>query len=120
MGTFILVPLGAGLILVADLIGNLITFKNRIYNAVATAIVWCVLFVGLNYIYEYLELEPSHLVPTGLMMKWTAAGIVFAFAADVVGNYLAFHNRIVNAIVTAIVWAVLFTVFLFIVNGGYF
>jgi ABC-type enterochelin transport system permease subunit len=112
----ILIPLGAGLILVSDLIGNLISFKHRLYNAVTTAIVWCVLFVALNLIYESLELTPPHLVPSGLLVKWTAAGIVFAFAADLVGNHIAFDNRIVNSIITAIVWSVLFFVFLMIVG----
>jgi ABC-type enterochelin transport system permease subunit len=111
-----LIPIGAGLVLVSDLIGNLISFKHRIYNALITAVVWCVVFVALDYIYAMLDLKPAELVPPDLLLKWTAAGIVFAFAADLIGNHISFDNRIVNSLITAAVWAVLFFVFLMIVG----
>ena len=90
--------------------------KSRLYNALITSIVWAVIFVALNKIYQALNLVPPRLVPEGFLLKWTVAGIVFAFAADLTGNYIAFNNRIVNSIVTGIVWAVLFFVFLMIAS----
>ncbi|MBS0240237.1 MAG: hypothetical protein JSR89_17620 [Proteobacteria bacterium] len=46
-----LVPvlIGAAIVFVLDLIGNLISFSNRILNALATAIVFAVVFGGLLY-----------------------------------------------------------------------
>ena len=112
MAHLMMVPIGAGLVLVSDLIGNLISFKSRLYNALTTCIVWAVIFVAINLIYQSLHLDPPYLVPEGLLWRWTAAGVVFAFVADLIGNYLSFSNRIVNSIVTSIVWAVLFFAYL--------
>lgn len=40
---------GAVVVFVADLIGNLITFNNRFTNALATAIVFAIMFAGALY-----------------------------------------------------------------------
>jgi ABC-type Fe3+-siderophore transport system permease subunit len=107
MHPFMLVPIGAGLVLVADLIGNSIAFKHRLINAAVTSIVWLVLFVGLVFIVEHLLGEDIFETQRRYMV-WAAGGVVFAFVADVIGNYIAFDSRIRNSLVTAVVWAVLF------------
>jgi hypothetical protein len=43
------VLLGAVIVFVLDLIGNLISFSNRVLNALATAIVFAIVFGGLLY-----------------------------------------------------------------------
>ncbi len=43
------VLIGAVIVFVLDLIGNLISFSNRVLNALATAIVFAVVFGGLLY-----------------------------------------------------------------------
>jgi hypothetical protein len=43
------VLIGAVIVFVLDLIGNMISFSNRFMNALATAIVFAVVFGGLLY-----------------------------------------------------------------------
>jgi hypothetical protein len=43
------VLLGAVIVFVLDLIGNLISFSNRVLNALATALVFAIVFGGLLY-----------------------------------------------------------------------
>ncbi len=43
------VLLGAVIVFILDLIGNLISFSNRVLNALATAIVFAIVFGGLLY-----------------------------------------------------------------------
>jgi hypothetical protein len=43
------VLIGAAIVFVLDLIGNLISFSNRFLNALTTAIVFAVVFGGLIY-----------------------------------------------------------------------
>jgi hypothetical protein len=43
------VLIGSAIVFVLDLVGNLISFSNRFLNALATAIVFAVVFGGLLY-----------------------------------------------------------------------
>jgi hypothetical protein len=43
------VLIGAVIVFILDLIGNLISFSNRVLNALATAIVFAIVFGGLLY-----------------------------------------------------------------------
>ncbi|RUP10623.1 hypothetical protein [Hyphomicrobium sp.] len=43
------VLIGAAIVFVLDLIGNLISFSNRVLNALATALVFAIVFGGLLY-----------------------------------------------------------------------
>jgi hypothetical protein len=43
------VLIGAAIVFVLDLIGNMISFSNRFLNALATAIVFAIVFGGLLY-----------------------------------------------------------------------
>jgi hypothetical protein len=43
------VLIGSLIVFVLDLIGNLISFSNRVVNALATAIVFAIVFGGLLY-----------------------------------------------------------------------
>ena len=99
---------GFALILLADLIGNNITFTNRIYNALVTSLVWGGLFFALNFLYE--KLNPPPLLLWEHFWKWAVIGVILAFLADLIGNSLAFRSRYRNAIVTACVWVVAFYV----------
>lgn len=40
---------GAVIVFILDLIGNLISFSNRVLNALATAIIFAIVFGGLLY-----------------------------------------------------------------------
>ena len=44
------VLIAAAVVFVVDLIGNMITFSNRFVNALATAIVFTVIFGGIIYL----------------------------------------------------------------------
>jgi len=103
-----IVAAGFALILVADLIGNYITFTHRIYNALVTSIIWGILFTLLNFLYDKLTDIPLLTWELDHFWLWGALGVVLAFLADLVGNTLAFKSRYRNAIITAFVWAVAF------------
>jgi len=44
----VMTAVGAGIVFVADTIGNLIAFGNRFLNALITAIIWATMFVALR------------------------------------------------------------------------
>jgi ABC-type Fe3+-siderophore transport system permease subunit len=108
MEEHLLAIVGSGfvLILVADLIGNNITFSNRIYNALTTAIIWGILFFFLNWVYG--QYNPPPLLSWEHLWQYGSIAVVLAFIADLIGNTIAFRSRYRNAITTAIVWAVFF------------
>jgi ABC-type Fe3+-siderophore transport system permease subunit len=108
MEDHLLAIVGSGfvLILVADLIGNNITFSNRVYNALVTSVIWGFLFFLLNFLYE--RFSPPPLLLWDHFWKWAAIGVLLAFVSDLIGNTLAFQSRYRNAITTAAVWAVVF------------
>jgi hypothetical protein len=43
------VVIGAVIVFILDLIGNLVSFSNRVLNALATAIIFAIVFGGLLY-----------------------------------------------------------------------
>ena len=43
------VLIGSVIVFILDLVGNLISFSNRVLNALATAIVFAIVFGGLLY-----------------------------------------------------------------------
>jgi hypothetical protein len=108
---------GFVLVFVAALIGNFATLRGPIYNALVTSIIWGILFVALDVIYA-LYIEPP-LVPTGKLWGYTAAGVLLAFVADLIGNKFEFTHQYANAFITSLIWAVAFTIILFLWWGGY-
>ena len=99
---------GFVLILVADLIGNHLSFEKPTVNALFTCIIWGVLFSALNFCYwQFTDLP---LVNWHDFPVWLVMGVVLAFVADLIGNMIAFKSVYRNSFVTAIVWAVLFFV----------
>ncbi len=40
------------------------------------------------------------------------------FVVDLIGNYIAFGNRIINALVTAIIFGLIFTALVYLKIGG--
>lgn len=116
MEEHVLAIVGSGfvLILVADLIGNFLTFSSRIFNALVTSIVWGGLFILLNFL--YYKLNPPPLLTWELDHFWRVFvyGVILAFFADFVGNSIAFKSPYRNAFVTACVWVVAFYIILVI------
>jgi hypothetical protein len=104
------VLIAAAVVFVVDLIGNMLSFSNRLVNALVTALVFAVIFgtlFGLAF--------KDGWSPTAIFMPaefaWLepvliSSGIVFV--VGLIGNLLSFSNRFVNALVTAIVFAAIF------------
>jgi len=81
------------IVFIADMIGNLIVFDNRFLNALATGLVFLVLF-GAAYYFFFLDFETPGLVLVGAFL---------VFCADLVSNMLVFNNRFANALLTALI-----------------
>ena len=118
-----LVPVGAVVILISDLIGNLITFKHKYGNALVTSIIWGVAFILVLFlIVEVGDRFDINYDWNPRAWSWALMGMAFAFVSDVVGNHISFSEaggfrpRIQNALVTTIVWSVLFFVFLIVLD----
>ena len=103
---YLIIFLGMLLVFVADSIGNKLSFSNWIANALTTAIVWGLLFIGLYFVLDLIEIQLAGSLDGLFKLALTGAGIVFI--ADMIGNSIAFSNRFVNALVTAIVWGGIF------------
>ncbi|MGE0024011.1 MAG: hypothetical protein AB7S70_10320 [Hyphomicrobium sp.] len=104
------VLIAAGVVFVIGLIGNVLSFSNRFVNALVTAIVFAVVF-GVLYHLTRAEVPPVPVEFLPADYAWLqpvliAAGVVFV--VDLIGNFLSFSNRFVNALVTAIVFLVVF------------
>ncbi len=81
------------IVFIADTIGNLIVFDNRFLNALATGLVFLLLF-GTTYYFFFREFETPGLV---------AVGAFLVFCADLVSNALVFNNRFANSLLTALI-----------------
>jgi len=109
---------GAAVLFVIAYIGNLLTFSNRLVNALVTAIIFGIVNAGLFYAIDMATL-PDNLQDlsqqTWFQMVLMAAAMVFVI--DLVANIISFNNRFTSALVTAVVFAVLYGI-LFYVTGG--
>ncbi len=103
---YFIVLIGTLLVFISDSIGNMLSFGNRVANALTTAVVWGVLFIALYFVLGAIGIQLASSLQ-GLMIL-TAKGILIVFVADMIGNAIAFGNRFINALVTAIVWAGIF------------
>jgi hypothetical protein len=108
---------GFVLMFVAALIGNYLTFKSRVYNALVTGIIWGVLFVGLNYLYG--EMNPPPLVTPEDLGIYAGGGVLLAFITDWIGNTFLFDRRFANAFLTSVIWAIAFAVIMYLWWGYY-
>jgi ABC-type enterochelin transport system permease subunit len=108
--TFEPVLIGAAVVFVVGLLGNILSFSSRFGNALVTAILFALIFGGLAYLSRgEAHPLPAHFLPAEYAwaeLVLIGAGIVFV--VDLIGNVLSFSNRFVNAIVSAIVFAVIF------------
>ena len=99
------VLIAAAVVFVVDLIGNMLSFSNRLVNALVTALVFAVIFGTLFGLAFRDGWKPSPIfMPADfawLEPVLISAGIVFV--VGLIGNLLSFENRFVNALVTAIV-----------------
>lgn len=90
-------------VLVADSIGNLIAFDNRVTNALVTAVIATFLVIAVNIVINMdggVSDDPTVFVAVGVVV----------FVADLVGNSISFRSRMINALVTAIVASVIVAV----------
>jgi hypothetical protein len=104
------VIIASGVVFVIGLIGNALSFSNRFVNALVTAIVFAVIF-GVLYHLSQAEVPPSPVEFLPADYKWLQPVLIAAavvFVVDLIGNFLSFSNRFVNALVTAIVFLVIF------------
>lgn len=109
--SLIILIAGVAIVFVADLIGNILTFRNPRLNATVTAIVSLLLFFGalegLMYVQfgGFPNMPPNHFE---FALALSALGVQSVFVADVIGNSILFDNRVGNALVTAVVWGLVF------------
>ncbi|NBC19977.1 MAG: hypothetical protein GVY06_02840 [Alphaproteobacteria bacterium] len=112
------VIIAAIIVFVVDLLGNSLAYGGRLVNALATAVVFFIIFAALAYFglgkmevsTEAAEL-PSRFLPGDFL--WLEPVIIatgLVFVVGLVGNIVAFENRLMNALVTALIFLVVFGV----------
>jgi hypothetical protein len=100
----VLIP--TAVVFVMALLGNLISFDNRLVNALVSAAVSAAVVVGLA---AYFARE-FPLKSAVLLALFTACVV---FLADVIVNRITFTGRFVNALAKAAVFAVPFAGFIY-------
>ena len=99
---------GAGILFVIGYIGNLLSFSNRVVNALVTAIVFAVIYGALYYFIDKAMLPPDlQQISQQQWIQMIGLSAALVFVIDLVANMMTFSNRFVNALATAIVFAVL-------------
>ncbi len=106
----LMVGLPALAVFVIDYFSNLLSFGNRIVNALVAAIVLGAVLVGLA-VATGTGLDQIRLQDVGV-----AAGVMFV--VGLLGNLIAFSNRFVNALVTALLFAVAYGALMYSVFHG--
>lgn len=110
------VIVAAIVLFIVDLIGNSIAYGGRFINAIATAIVFFIIFAALAYFglgklavsSEYAQI-PSRFMPDDLVwLEPVLIATVLVLIVGFIGNVLAFKNRFINAVVTALIFLVIF------------
>ena len=103
------VLLGAGVLFVIAYIGNLLSFSNKIVNALVTAIVFAVIYGGLFYMIDRTML-PDDLrnMSQETLIQIVGMSALVVFVVDLVANMLSFSNRFMSALVTALLFVALF------------
>ena len=99
---------GAGILFVIGYIGNLLSFSNRVVNALVTAIVFAVIYGALYYFIDKAMLPPDlQQISQQQWIQMIGLSAALVFVIDLIANMLTFSSRFVNALATAIVFAVL-------------
>lgn len=109
---------GAGIVFIIALLGNVLSFSNRFVNALVTALIFAAFYGGLAYTVDSSMLPPElrdATQETWLQMIVMAAALVFVL--DLVANFLSFGNRFVSALVTAALFAILFGLAIYMTGG---
>lgn len=110
------VIVAAIVLFIVDLIGNSIAYGGRFINAIATAIVFFIIFAALAYFglgklavsSEYAQI-PSRFMPDDLVwLEPVLIATALVLIVGFIGNVLAFKNRFINAVVTALIFLVVF------------
>ncbi len=96
--------IGTAIVVVSDLIGNLITFKNRFVNALVTGLIFGAIFAGV-LASGFLTDRP---ILGELLVTFVISGILTAFASDFIGNNIFFQMRALNTAITGVVFFVIF------------
>lgn len=110
------VIVAAIVLFIVDLIGNSIAYGGRFINAIATAVVFFIIFAALAYFglgklvvsTDVAEI-PSRFMPDDLIwLEPVLIATVLVLIVGFIGNMLAFKNRFINAVVTALIFLVIF------------
>jgi hypothetical protein len=112
------VLVGAGIVFVIALLGNVLSFSSRFINALVTAIIFAVFYGALAYGIDKTML-PAEL-QTASQETWIqmiAMGAILVFVLDLVANMISFGNRFVSALVTAVLFAILFGLAVYATGG---
>ncbi|OYW55021.1 MAG: hypothetical protein B7Y80_08890 [Hyphomicrobium sp. 32-62-53] len=112
------VLVGAGIVFVIALLGNVLSFSSRFINALVTAVIFAVFYGALAYGIDKTML-PAEL-QTASQETWIqmiAMGAILVFVLDLVANMISFGNRFVSALVTAVLFAILFGLAVYSTGG---
>ena len=112
------VIIAAIIVFIVDLIGNSIAYGGRVINALATAIVFLIIFAALSYFGLGSMQVSTDVVDVPSMSRFLPAeflwlepvliGTLIVLIVGFIGNMLAFKNRFINALVTALIFLVIF------------
>ncbi len=119
------VIVAAIIVFLVDLVGNSLAYGGRLVNALATAVVFFVIFAALAY-FGLGKLEfatdaaelPSRFLPGEyLWLEPVLIATLLVFIVGLVGNILSFDNRFMNALVTALIFLLVFAVVTYLGYG---
>ncbi len=112
------VLVGAGIVFVIALLGNVLSFSSRFINALVTAVIFALFYGALAYGIDKTMLPPE--LQTASQETWIqmiAMGAILVFVLDLVANMISFGNRFVSALVTAVLFAILFGLAIYATGG---
>lgn len=112
------VLVGAGIVFVIALLGNVLSFSNRFVNALVTAVLFALFYGALAYGIDKTML-PADLQSASqeTWIQMIAMGAALVFVLDLVANMISFGNRVVSALVTAVLFAILFGLAVYATGG---
>lgn len=112
------VLVGAGVLFIVALIGNMLTFSNKFVNALVTAIIFAAIYAGLYFMIDRALLpEDVRNISQEEWLQIVGMSAVLVFVIDLIANMLSFSNRFISALVTAIVFAVVFGGLMYATGG---
>ena len=114
-GWLVAVLMSVGLVVLTALVINQIAFKHRFGNALLKTIVHAVLFGGTGLaLWYYAKKTPTPSIVDFVVTRAAdltvpvAFSAVLVFFAMLVGNLVAFNNRLANVAATALVFTAMY------------